>query len=209
MQTPSFVLEDQQGGYVAGCDEAGCGPWAGPVVAGAVILMRDHICADLLHLLNDSKRLTSKKRDVAFDALMASRDKSCWIGVGSASVAEIDQINIRKAAHLAMQRAVEDLMVPPQFVLVDGTGLPAWGYASKCVVKGDQKSYSIAAASIIAKVVRDRHMQNLAKLYPAYGWERNAGYGTKVHQDAIAHHGITPHHRRSFAPIKNYLALSA
>lgn len=209
MQAPSFVLEDQQDRLVAGCDEAGCGPWAGPVVAGAVIFDRNHVALDLLHILNDSKKLTSKKRDMAFDALMACRDKSCWIGVGSASVEEIDQLNIRKASHLAMQRAVDNLSVSPAFVLVDGTGLPAWSYPSKCIVKGDQISYSIAAASIIAKVTRDRHMQDLDALYPSYGWGKNAGYGTKVHQDAIAQHGITSHHRRSFAPIKNYLALSA
>ncbi len=209
MHTPSFVLEDQHDECVAGCDEAGCGPWAGPVVAGTVILRRSHISSDLLHLLNDSKKLTEKKREIAFDALFACQGQSCWIGTGSASVEEIDRLNIRKAAHLAMQRAIDSLIVPPAFVLVDGTGLPAWNYPSQCVIKGDQKSYSIAAASIIAKVTRDRYMKGLAETYPSYGWGQNAGYGTKAHQEAIAQNGITPHHRRSFAPIKNYLALSA
>lgn len=209
MLAPSFTFEDQQDGCVAGCDEAGCGPWAGPVVAGAVIFERNHVSSDLLRLLDDSKKLTGKKREIAFEVLMACQNKSCWIGVGSASVEEIDQLNIRKAAHLAMRRAVDNLSVKPTFVLVDGTGLPAWQYASQCIVRGDQISYSIAAASIIAKVTRDRYMQDLAALYPSYGWGQNAGYGTKSHQDAIAQNGITAHHRRSFAPIKNYLALSA
>ncbi|MGN6671172.1 MAG: ribonuclease HII [Candidatus Nucleicultricaceae bacterium] len=205
MNAPTFDLENRQAQPVAGCDEAGCGPWAGPVVAGAVILLQNTISPILLSLLNDSKKLTAKKRESAFDALMGAHGTGCWVGVGQASVKEIDQLNIRRAAQLAMKRAVESLSLKPSYVLVDGTGNPAWSFASEPIIKGDQKSYSIAAASIIAKVTRDRLMTELGLQFPAYGWQNNAGYGTKTHQEALAQFGITPHHRTSFAPIKALL----
>ena len=207
MTTPCFILEDQHRGFVAGCDEAGCGPWAGPVVAGAVVFNRHQPIDALLRLLNDSKMLTSRRREQAYEALWNAKGESCYIGVGAASVEEIDTLNIRKASQLAMQRAVEALAVTPHYVLVDGTGLPCWSHKAEAVVKGDQKSYSIAAASIIAKVTRDRMMTELSTFYPEYGWQKNAGYGTKTHQLAIREHGITPHHRKSFAPIKHFLGV--
>lgn len=205
MNKPTFDLENRQAHPVAGCDEAGCGPWAGPVVAGAVILLQNTLSPTLLSLLNDSKKLTAKKREAAFDALMETHGTGCWIGVGQASVEEIDQLNIRRAAQLAMTRAVESLSLKPSYVLVDGTGNPSWSFASEPIIKGDQKSYSIAAASIIAKVTRDRLMTELSLQFPEYGWHNNAGYGTKTHQEALAQFGITPHHRTSFAPIKALL----
>lgn len=204
--SPTFDLENRHTQPVAGCDEAGCGPWAGPVVAGAVILLQDTFSPTLLSFLNDSKKLTTKKREVAFDALIKTQGIGCWIGVGIASVEEIDQLNIRKAAHLAMKRAVESLPIKPSYVLVDGTGCPSWSFDAEPIIKGDQKSYSIAAASIIAKVTRDRLMTELSHQHPQYGWEKNAGYGTKTHQEALSQFGITPHHRTSFAPIKSLLS---
>lgn len=204
---PTFDPEDQLGPWVAGVDEAGCGPWAGPVVAGAVLFDRSQVnLADpFFKIVNDSKTLSKKTRHVLFDYLSQGNGKCLHVGIGMATVAEIDKINIRQAALLAMTRAVENLKIPPQGVVADGLYCPKINLPAKAWVKGDSLSFSIAAASIVAKVTRDHLMEKLAQEHPVYGWDRNAGYGTKDHQVAIEIHGITPHHRTSFAPIKRWV----
>jgi ribonuclease HII len=195
---PDFAFEDQYPAPVAGVDEAGRGPWAGPVVAAAVILDPDNVPPGL----NDSKQVTAKRRAAAFDLIMATAE----VGVGVGSVGEIDRLNIARANDLAMQRAVEALPHVPGFLLIDGRWVPRnLTLPCRAIVKGDSLSLSIAAASIIAKVTRDRIMAELAAAHPGYGWERNAGYGTAEHRKALETHGVTPHHRRSFKPIHNML----
>lgn len=190
-------------GLVAGIDEAGRGPWAGPVVAGAVIFPNLKIPDYLRATLNDSKKLTAAKREALFDELHAS---NAIIGCGSASVEEIDTLNILQATFLAMRRAVEALPVKPEYALIDGNKVPPkLPCPAQAVIKGDALSLSISAASIIAKVTRDRLMTELAREFPYYGWENNAGYGTKAHQDGLKAHGICVHHRKSYAPIKKFL----
>lgn len=182
---------------VCGIDEAGRGPWAGPVVAGAVILDVSRIPDGL----NDSKKLSARRRDALFAALQDHH-----VGLGIATVEEIDRLNILQATYLAMRRAVAALPITPSYALIDGNrkpdGLPC---AGETIVKGDSRSLSIAAASIIAKVSRDRMMTALAAEWPGYGWERNAGYGVAAHAEALRNLGVTPHHRRSFKPIHKML----
>lgn len=194
---PDLSLETSLGGVVAGLDEVGRGPLAGPVIAAAVIIDPSTLPARLAAELNDSKKLSARKRDV----LAALVLESCAHGFGEASVAEIDSLNILKATFLAMRRAVAALGRPIDHALVDGNQVPPLDCAVRCVVGGDGLSLSIAAASVIAKVRRDRLMADLAKQFPGYGWERNAGYGTAQHLDALRRLGPTPHHRTSFAPI--------
>jgi len=194
---PDFRLETAAGGVVAGIDEAGRGPWAGPVVAAAVVLDRAALPAGI----DDSKALSARRRAELFDDVMAS----ARVGVGEASVSEIDDLNILAATMLAMARATAALGEPPDHILVDGNRLPELPCPGTAVVGGDRLSLSIAAASIIAKVTRDRLMASLAVDYPGYGWERSAGYGTAQHRDGLAKFGVTPHHRRSFAPIRRLL----
>ena len=182
---------------IAGIDEVGRGPWAGPVTACAVILDPNNIPDGL----NDSKVLTAKRREQLFDLIMDSAQVSCV----HVEVTEIDQVNILQATFRAMERAVSRLPIP-NHILVDGNKLPPnLPSPATAVVKGDAKSVSIAAASIIAKVTRDRLMSDLSEAFPGYGWEKNAGYGTKMHQLGLLNHGVTPHHRRSFKPIHNIL----
>ncbi len=181
---------------IVGIDEAGRGPWAGPVVAAAVILDPENIPDGL----NDSKKLTEKKRDVLFDLVI----ESASVGIGKASVNEIDRFNIFQATFLAMQRAVAALPRPAAYALVDGKFTPDLPCPSEPVIKGDSRSLSIAAASVIAKVTRDRLMIDLAQQWPGFAWERNKGYGTAAHQAGLATHGVTQHHRRSFKPITRY-----
>ena len=182
---------------IAGIDEVGRGPWAGPVTACAVILDPNNIPNGL----NDSKILTAKRREQLFDLIMDSAQVSCV----HVEVTEIDQVNILQATFRAMERAVSHLPIP-NHILVDGNKLPPnLPSQATAIVKGDAKSVSIAAASIIAKVTRDRLMSDLSEAYPGYGWEKNAGYGTKMHQLGLLNHGVTPHHRRSFKPIHNIL----
>ncbi len=190
-------LRARTGGPVAGVDEAGRGPWAGPVVAAAVILPP----AGIPDGLQDSKKLTSAARDRLFNALR----QCAQIGVGIADVARIDEMNILGASLWAMQTAVAQLARPPAAVLVDGNRAPQLPCLSECVIKGDSKCLSIAAASIIAKVTRDRIMLQLAEQHPGYGWERNKGYGTRQHAEALQRLGVTPHHRRSFKPVQRTL----
>jgi len=201
MSFPDFSFELAAGAgsgkIVAGVDEAGRGPWAGCVVAGAVILDAKNIPAGL----NDSKKLNAVKRELLYAEIMAKAKT----GIGVASVEEIDKLNILEATKLAMQRAVENLGVTPDLALIDGNKAPKLSCQTQTIIGGDAKSLSIAAASIIAKVTRDKMMCELAEKYPEYGWERNAGYGTKIHQQALAKHGVTEHHRRSYKPIRELL----
>ncbi|MBR1978305.1 MAG: ribonuclease HII [Akkermansia sp.] len=181
--------------YVCGIDEAGRGPLAGPVMTAAVMLPQGYE----LPGLNDSKKLTARKREELYAALMAdARVLKC---VAQASVEEIDKLNILRATHLAMARAAQGLPQQPDMCLIDGLPVPGFPLPSRSLVKGDARCLSIAAASILAKVSRDHYMQELARQYPHYGFERHAGYGTRQHMQAIRQYGITPHHRRSFAPV--------
>ncbi|MBE6419425.1 MAG: ribonuclease HII [Akkermansiaceae bacterium] len=180
---------------VCGIDEAGRGPLAGPVVAAAVVLPVDYE----LPGLTDSKKLTAKKRDALYEQLM--QDPRVLKCVAEASVQEIDELNILRATHLAMARAARGITPSVDFCLIDGLAVPNFPLPSQNLVKGDARCLSIAAASVLAKVTRDRYMQHLAVLFPQYGFDRHAGYGTKAHLDAIRTHGITIHHRRSFAPV--------
>lgn len=201
---PDFSIEDAHrsahpDAIVCGVDEAGRGPLAGPVVAGAVILDPRVLDPALRSGLDDSKKLSAKKRDTLFALLTdPGAPGVCW-GMGLASVEEIDSINILRATHLAMQRAVDALQQTPTHALIDGSQMPrTFSCPIQAVIKGDGLSLSIAAASIIAKVHRDRLMLDLDALHPGYGWAKNMGYGTAEHRDAMRRLGLTPHHRRSF-----------
>ena len=202
-ESPDLLLYEKEAwasGFLrlAGIDEAGRGSLAGPVVAGAVRLDPGRIPAGL----NDSKLLGHKHR-----AQLASALEQCaQVAIGQASVAEIDEINILHASMLAMERAVAKLRGPSDFVLVDGNRVPdGLKGRARAVVKGDTRCLSIAAASVVAKVWRDRLMVDLAQQHPGYGWEHNAGYPTKEHLLALQNIGVTPHHRRSFKPVHNIL----
>ena len=179
-------------GLLCGVDEAGRGPLAGPVYAAAVILDPN----DVPEGLNDSKKLSEKKRELLYEQIIS---RAVAYGIAQASVEEIEQINILQATMLAMQRAVEAMSVCPDRILVDGNCLPkAFAGRGECVIKGDSLSASIAAASILAKVSRDRLLKTYAQQYPAYGFEKHKGYGTAAHMDAIRQHGVLPIHRRAF-----------
>ena len=204
---PSFAIERRCTGIVCGIDEAGRGPLAGPVVAAAVILDPKRFPRSLRERLDDSKVLTAEERDICLDALECCVERgTAHIGIGAASAREIDAINILRAALLAMARAVAVLKVSPDVALVDGNIPPTLACPVRTVVKGDGLSFSIAAASVVAKVTRDRLMRALAPRYPGYGWETNVGYATREHGEAISRLGPTRHHRRSFAPVRLALA---
>ncbi|MDB2559999.1 ribonuclease HII [Amylibacter sp.] len=182
---------------IMGVDEVGRGPWAGPVTACAVILDPDNIPVGL----NDSKKLTAKRRFVLFEEIM----NSSIVSYVHVDVHEIDEINILQATFRAMERSIYKLPVPDH-ILIDGNKLPPnLPSPATAIIKGDSKSASIAAASIVAKVIRDKLMVDLSIKYPGYGWEKNAGYGTKIHQLGLLNNGVTPQHRRSFKPIHNML----
>ncbi len=200
-EQPDLSLEHAAGGRVAGVDEAGRGPWAGPVVAAAVVFDADGPPPRFSVMITDSKLLKAEQRAALQPAILACADAT----VGIASVAEIDSMNILQATLLAMRRAVARLAEVPDLALVDGNRAPRLPCPARAVVGGDRKSLSIAAASIVAKVVRDRLMARLAADYPGYGWERNAGYGTAEHQAGLARLGPCIHHRRSFRPIRELL----
>ena len=187
-----------QGILVAGTDEVGRGPLAGDVVAAAVILDPDKP----IEGLNDSKKLTEKKREALFPIIQERALSWC---IARATVQEIDQINILHASLLAMTRAVQGLAVQPEHVLVDGNKIPQWSYPAEAVVKGDSRVAAIAAASILAKVTRDREMLAMDELYPGYGLAGHKGYPTKVHMQALETLGPTPIHRRTFGPVKKQL----
>ena len=181
--------------YVAGVDEVGRGPLAGPVVAGAVVLPENHEIEGLM----DSKRLTKKKREMLYPIIL---DKALGTGIGIVSVKKIDEINIREATFLAMERALGNLPIVPHSALIDGESLKSQIIPNKGIIKGDDKIDSIKAASIIAKVTRDRIMFHYGKIFPEYGFELNSGYGTKVHMEALHKYKSTPIHRRTFSPVK-------
>lgn len=195
---PTYDLEHSIGGIVCGVDEVGRGPWAGPVMTAAVILDPNQIPEGL----NDSKKLSAKKREALYPLIMATAQ----VGFGEASVAEIDQHNILQATFMAMQRAVAALACPPDHALVDGNRLPKLDCPASAIKKGDAKSLSIAAASIVAKVKRDFFMKKLAEIYPEYGWDQNAGYGTRHHIQALSLVGPSRFHRQSFAPIRDLIS---
>ena len=202
MSQPDFSFEDNaraQGfAAIAGVDEVGRGPLAGPVCAAAVILDPEHIPAGL----NDSKKLTPRSREALYDQIMDMAD----VSLAEATVAEIDEHNILRASHIAMVRAIAGLGQKADHALIDGNMIPrGLDIPAQTIIKGDARSLSISAASIVAKVWRDRHMVDLAQQYPHYGWEKNAGYPTAQHKLGLAQFGVTPHHRRSFKPIHNIL----
>lgn len=255
---PDFSIEKKLNcdGLVFGLDEAGRGPWCGPVVAACVCFDKRFYengitfcqitaedCNDpsitgvegisspqtapdddtaafieeetaraevsyLLRELNDSKKLSAKKREKLYPLIF----RHAIVGIGQASAAEIDDLNILQASFLAMRRALDSVIekgCTPAYALIDGNRLPkGWREPCSCVVKGDGLSLSIAAASVVAKVTRDRLMQLLAREFPAYGWERNAGYGTHDHMAALHENGVTVHHRKSYAPIKKLLEMA-
>lgn len=180
---------------MAGLDEVGRGPLAGPVVAAAVVLPPG---AAAIRGLRDSKQLTARQRERLGRTI---RERAAGWAVAAASVREIDRVNIRCATALALRRALHRLPVPPQHVLLDGTPLPELGWAHEAIVDGDACCHSIAAASVLAKLVRDRLMLLLARRYPAFGWDRNMGYATREHLRALDHAGPTKHHRKSFMPV--------
>lgn len=199
------VLKRIPGALIAGVDEAGCAPLAGPVVASAVILDQKKLPKALRDGLNDSKQVPLEKREELYGILMSCG--TAVIGVGRAEVHEIESYNILNAAHLAMRRAVEALNCLVTIALVDGNRKPkVFPCEVETIVKGDAKSLSIAAASIVAKVTRDRYMVELAREHPGYGWETNAGYPTPEHRAAILKLGLTPHHRKTFGTVKAHIA---
>lgn len=217
---PDFVLElelgQDKGRVIIGIDEAGRAPLAGPVTAGAVWLDPTRLDPALTRRIDDSKKLTPQLRETIFEALSDSATACAAVAVGQASVEEIDRINILRASLLAMQRAAVALAATlgklqparrPHMALIDGNQLPEMlPCPGRTVVKGDGLSLSIAAASIVAKVTRDRAMAAYAEQFPGYGWERNQGYSTREHREGIARLGITPLHRRSFAPVRDAIA---
>lgn len=189
----SYEIEAHENGYnvVCGVDEAGRGPLAGPVFAAAVILPENYSH----EILNDSKKLSEKKRDLVYDDIV--RDALCW-SVGIADEKEIDEINILNATFLAMKRAVDGLKIKPDLAYIDGNQYPKTGVKEITIVKGDSKCMSVAAASIIAKVSRDRFMLEVAEKYPEYQFSKHKGYGTKLHYEMIEKYGVSPVHRRTF-----------
>ncbi|PCI98412.1 MAG: ribonuclease HII [Alphaproteobacteria bacterium] len=195
-----FSLEDQCDGIVCGLDEVGRGPLAGPVVAACVVIPKDKRMLDFISEIQDSKKLSAKKREELYDKITTHFPYA----ISEITPEEIDDINILQASLKAMKTA-HDTLDNIEYALVDGNKAPQLSSQTMTVVKGDSKSKTIAAASIIAKVHRDRIMLALSKQYPHYGWSNNSGYPTKQHRAAIQEHGITPHHRKSFAPVRNFI----
>lgn len=205
---PDFKYEDMYEGLIVGVDEAGRGPWVGPVVAGAVVFLKKKVDPYLLAHLNDSKKISAKMREKLFELIKEESLKgNLAFGIGQASAQEIDEMNILEATFLAMRRAVQNLKIKPDMALIDGNRTPKdFVCPTKCIIKGDALSCSISAASIMAKVYRDRLMQEMARIYPGYGFEKNAGYGTKEHIEGLKKYGVTPEHRKSYKPIKEMVA---
>lgn len=200
------LMREHDTARVCGIDEVGRGPWAGPVVAVAVVLDISKIPQRLQRRLDDSKALKRQAREDIDAHLRDLFGHAVWAGFGEASVGEIDRINILQASLLAMRRAHDALEVKPDAALVDGNKLPELPCPARAVIGGDALCLSIATASILAKVARDKLMAELCEAHPGYGWRTNAGYGTAEHQAGLAKLGVTPHHRRSFAPIARILA---
>ena len=207
MSYPNFNIEKKIGGTVIGIDEVGRGPLAGPVVSCACIFFDYSIEQSQLSLFDDSKKLTIKKRCEAFHKVyQLKKDNKLQFALGFANVVEIDKFNILEATKISMRRAVQKLHYEKSNLIIDGRiDLQLTQYRSIGIIKGDQKSYSIAAASVIAKMHRDRYMRYLSLKHPFYDWDKNAGYGTKKHIEQIYKNGITKHHRKSFEPIKSLI----
>ena len=202
---PDFSIEKNCGKKViAGADEAGRGPLCGPVVAGAVVFLKHDI--EIPVVIRDSKQMSEKQRNIAYDWIVNNPD-IIW-AVAQCSAAEIDEMNILQASLTAMMRAINALGVDVEYCLIDGNKMPK-GLQGESVVKGDAKSLSVAAASIIAKVTRDRIMKELAQKYPQYEWEKNAGYPTQQHLQAIDKYGINEHYRKSYRPVKERIEKNA
>ena len=200
---PNFLIEEDFGWpnkLIAGIDEAGRGPWAGPVVSAAVVLNKKNIPSGL----NDSKKISEKKRQSLYSSIYNSH----FVGVGISSIEEIDNLNILQATFLSMKRALDNLDCSVDAILVDGNLDPGFDYKTECIVNGDSISFSIAAASIIAKVTRDNLMSKIHKEFPNYNWKRNKGYGTKEHRNALDMYGPCKYHRKSFSPINKMLGLN-
>lgn len=202
--SPSFFYENQYRGHIAGVDEVGIGSWVGPVYAAAAYVPFE-APADILALIDDSKRLTLEKREKAYQAIV---EAGFQVTIGIATLEEIEVYNIRGAAHLAMERAIHQLQPLPDVVLVDGSMRPKTNAEVMSIIQGDSKSYSIGVASIVAKVKRDLLLKELHTSFPEYGWDTNAGYGTPAHKQAITLYGITPHHRKGYAPIRQALGIA-
>ena len=185
---------------IAGIDEAGRGPWAGPVVSAAVILNDKNIPDGL----NDSKKLSEKKRLSLYSSIYNFHS----VGVGISSIEEIDSMNVLQATFLSMKRAVEDLNPQPEYIIIDGNLDPGLNFKTKCIIKGDSISISIAAASVVAKVTRDNLMLKLDKEFPNYNLKKNKGYGTAEHRNALELHGPCKYHRKSFSPINKMLGVN-
>ncbi len=200
---PDFKLEKTIEGKVCGLDEVGRGPLAGPVIAACVYV--SDMSHDFLLDVNDSKKLSAKKRERLYGEIVAH----CFYGLGRCSVEEIDDINILQASLLAMARAYEDMNVVCDHALIDGNKTAPLPCPCTTVIKGDSVSVSIAAASIVAKVTRDRVMKELDVDCPGYGWSSNSGYGSSQHRDAISQIGITKHHRKTFAPVRLMLEMDS
>lgn len=204
---PDFSIEQEYNQPIIGIDEVGRGPLAGPVVCSACIFFNIKLTNEELMFIDDSKKLSKKKRIVAIKEIYKlKKENKIQFSLGMASVEEIDTYNILEATKISMRRAVKKLNQPHTQLIIDGKiNLHLKNYPSRGIVKGDQKSFSIAAASIIAKIHRDRYMQFLSNKYPSYHWSSNAGYGTKKHLEEIHNKGITIHHRKSFEPIKSLI----
>lgn len=200
MSIPDFSIEDQNSfETICGLDEVGRGPLAGPVVTACVHIPFEIRTAPFIATIRDSKKLSAKKREAIAEQIKAH----CAYGIGEASVQEIDSMNILRATLTAMERSYNTMRKSCDLALIYGNKAPDLPCSTQTVIKGDSKSISIAAASILAKVTRDQIMCDLAAQYPHYGWEKNAGYGSKLHREAIFEHGPTPHHRYSFEPVKS------
>lgn len=204
---PNFEYENQYptDTYIVGLDEVGCGPWAGPLVATACSFDRKNLSHNILSLLNDSKKLTKKNRELAYQALMEENNKTFFYSTSIIDIDLFNELTLKNALPLAMHTALNAFSKTPSHILVDGIRNPYFSTPTTMIKKGDSISYTISAASIIAKITRDKIMEDLHKIYPQYGWNTNAGYGTQQHQEAIKEFGLTPHHRTCFAPIKNFI----
>ena len=204
---PDFSIEEQFDGPVIGLDEVGRGPLAGPVISCGCYFKNYTIQKEFLNFIKDSKKLSAKKKEASFKFLQGlKKEKIIDYHLGIANVEEIDALNILEATKLSMKRVVDKFNLKNAFLIIDGNfSLNHQSYKEESIIKGDSKSLSIAAASIIAKVHRDRLMKKLSMKYPHYGWEKNAGYGTKLHMENIRLSGPTIHHRKTFEPIKSLI----
>ncbi len=201
VDNPDFSIEESYNTSCCGIDEAGRGTLVGPVVAACVFIPKENKNLPIWNEINDSKKLSAKKREYLYDKIR----QSCYCGIGQATIEEIDDINILNATMLAMKESYKNMEFSTEISLIDGNRAPEIENNIQTIIKGDSKSISIAAASIIAKVYRDNLLKKLGEEYPEYKWDKNSGYGTKEHLEAIYKYGITPYHRKSFAPIKNII----